>query len=138
MSKASDTKTFHIGDVLSAMTGTLVSPSHIDGVYEVLNWMTGESLMTHQLPRASRECEGLLRETFPDLAAVTFPDWSQVPAEDRERVIVHEWLAEQVATYGETRDVPQLPEDDHTQIDPIAELKMLRPDAPIVVIGGEA
>lgn len=49
-----ETKSFHIGDVLSAMTGTLVSPRHIGGVYDVLNWMTGESLMTHQLPRASR------------------------------------------------------------------------------------
>lgn len=134
MSKTTETKPFHIGDVLSAMTGTLVSRDHIGGVYNVLNWMTGESLMTHQLPRASRECEGLLRKTFPDLAAIDLPDWSSVPNEDKERVIVHEWLAAQAAAHGETREVPRLPEQDHTQIDPIAELKMMRPDAPIVAV----
>ena len=129
-----ETKSFHIGDVLSAMTGTLVSPRYIGGVYDVLNWMTGESLVTHQLPRASRECEGTLREAFPDLAAIKFPDWSRVPDADKERVIVREWLASQVATHGETREVPRLSEQDHTRIDPIAEFKMMRPDAEIITV----
>lgn len=50
------TKTFHIGDILSVTTSRLVSPSHIDGVYSILNWMTCDNLYTHQLPRAADEC----------------------------------------------------------------------------------
>lgn len=47
---------FHIGDILSITTERLVSPRLIEGVYDILNYMTGDNLMTHQLPRASRHC----------------------------------------------------------------------------------
>ena len=62
------TKQFHLGDVLSITTGRLVSPRHIDGVYDILNFMTGDNLFTHQLPRASDECKPYLVEQFPQLA----------------------------------------------------------------------
>ena len=51
---------FHIGDILSVTTGRLVSPRRMDGVYDILNFMTGDNLFTHQLPRAARECAGPL------------------------------------------------------------------------------
>ena len=63
------TKQFHLGDVLSITTGRLVSPRHIDGVYDILNFMTGDNLFTHQLPRASDECKPYLVAQFPQLAA---------------------------------------------------------------------
>lgn len=48
------TKTFHLGDILTITTGRLVSPRHMEGVYDILNWMTGEDLLvTHQIPRWS-------------------------------------------------------------------------------------
>lgn len=56
------TSSFHIGDILSITTGRLVSPRHIDGVYDILNWMTGDNLFTHQLPRAAGECAEWLAE----------------------------------------------------------------------------
>ena len=126
-------KTFHIGDILTAMTGRLVSPSHVDGLYGILDHMTGESLMTHQLPRGSREVEDILRERFPDLAAIEIPDWSDVPVEQRKDAVLT-WLGEMAAEHGETREVAPLDEDDHTHIDPIAELKMMRPDAEIIPV----
>lgn len=70
----SETKDFHIGDILSVTTGRLVSPEHIGGVYKILNWMTSENLMTHQLPRASRECEPFLKAQHPDLSEIVVPD----------------------------------------------------------------
>lgn len=47
------TKTFHVGDILSVITGRLVSPTHMDGIYAICSHLAGESVMTHQLPRIS-------------------------------------------------------------------------------------
>lgn len=123
---------FHIGDILSVMTGVLVSPRHVEAVYDLCGYMTGEKgLMTHQLPRASHECEPSLREQFPDLATLTMPDpW---PEGDPQTVVLG-WLAEQVEKYGETRTVQPLAAGDHTRIDPITELRMMRPDMPIFAV----
>lgn len=128
------TKDFHLGDILSITTSHLVSPRHIDGVYDILGWMTGEPLWTHQLPRASRECQPFLLQQHPDLTAVKFPEGLEGEAG------VAAWLAEQVAVYGEMRPVAPLASEDHTSIDPISELKMMRPDMPVigVEIDGEA
>lgn len=122
------TKTFHVGDIISITDGHLVSPRHVEGVYDILNWMTGESLMTHQLPRASRECEDNLKAQHPDLAEVVFPEGEHT----KETVLA--WLAGVVEQFGETREVAPLPEGDHTRIDPITELKMMRPDAEIIAV----
>jgi len=61
------TKTFDISDVLSITTERLVSSRHMDGVYDVLNFMTGENLFTHQLVRASKVCKPELLRQFPVL-----------------------------------------------------------------------
>lgn len=122
------TKTFHLGDILSVTTSRLVSPRHIGGVYDILGWMTGESLMTHQLPRAAGECEGPLRAQHPDLAEV------EVPEKFGGKADVDRWLAEQVAVYGETREVAPLAAGEHTHIDPLDELRMIRPDAEIITV----
>ena len=123
-----DTKAFHIGDILSVTTGRLVSPDHIGGVYNILGWLVGEDLMTHQLPRVARECEGFLREQFPDL-----PTEDDMPEFDGEESVLA-WLAEAVAQHGETREVPKMPEVDHTQINPLMEFQLMRPDAEIIPV----
>jgi hypothetical protein len=119
---------FHIGDILSAMTGRLVSPRHIDGVYDILGFLAGEPLWTHQLPRACREAEPILRERYPDLAAIVMPD------DFTGEAAVLAWLAQQVTIHGETRPVVPLDAADHTSIDPITELRMMRPDAEIIPV----
>jgi hypothetical protein len=43
-----------------------------------------------------------------------------------------DWESELVAIYGEARPVAPLAPVDHTSIDPIAEIKMMRPDLPII------
>lgn len=122
------TKTFHIGDILSVTTGKLISPRHIGGVYDILGWMSGEDLMTHQLSRVSRECEGPLREQFPDLAAIEVPGW--VNSEET----LTTWLAEVTATHGTTREVAPLADGDHTYIDPITEMHKVAPNAEIITV----
>lgn len=121
-----ETRTFHIGDILSVMTDRLVSPNHVGGVYTLLDWMTDSSSMTHQLPRLARECGPSLRSQFPDLAAVEVPD----DLEGEQPVM--SWLAKQAAQYGETREVARLDPADHTYIDPITEIRMVAPHLTII------
>lgn len=123
-----ETRDFHLGDILSVTTGLLVSPRHVDGVGDILTWMTGDSLFIHQLPRAGEECKGPLLAQHPDLAEVQVPDVFT----GKEHVLA--WLAEQVERYGETRPVAPLAEADHTRINPLDELRMIRPDMPVIAV----
>lgn len=128
----SETRAFHLGDVLTVTTGRFLCPDGVDGLYKILGWMTGESLMTHQLMRAGDECREPLLAQHPDLAYVEVPD------DFESESAVRAWLADQVAFYGERREVSPLHEDDHTRIDPLTELHMLAPHAPVIVVPPEA
>jgi hypothetical protein len=121
-----NSKDFHIGDILSITTGRLVSLRHMDGVYDILNWMTGDNLSTIQLGRASDECKPWLLRQHPQLAAIVVPELTL----QNWRA----WLNEMVAKYGEALAVEQIPEDDHERIDPLTELQRLRPDFEATVV----
>lgn len=109
-----ETKRFHLGDVLSVTTGVLMSPTLIRGVYKILNHMTGDNLFTHQLPRATRECQPHLKAQFPALANEKCDGVNEHNHKQR--------LAELVAKYGEWFDVTPVPEHAHEFIDPMSEL----------------
>jgi len=125
----SSTRTFHIGDILTITTGMLVSPRRVDGIYDILNFMTGDNLFTHQLPRGMDECAPSLREQFPDLAAISITE-DFGGSEER----VKAWLAGQVAAHGETREVEPLQRDEHTHINPLTELAKVAPHAEIITV----
>lgn len=110
------TQAFPTGAVLSVVTDVLVSENRIDGVYEVLNWMTGESLFTHQLPRVGREAAPLIVAMHPELSAAV-AEAEQVNGDNWR-----EWLATWRARYGETIAVPRLNIAEHERIDPMSEL----------------
>src|SRR3990170_796891 len=97
-----ESKLFHLGDILSITTGRLVSKRHIEGVYDILNFMTRDNLYTHQLPRASRECAPVLLVQHPQLAAVT---GDEVTQENFKA-----WLEDRCAEFGEELLVTQMPE----------------------------
>ena len=137
------TKQFHLGDVLSITTGRLVSPRHIDGVYDILNFMTGDNLFTHQLPRASDECKPYLVEQFPQLtgaemdSAIAELGDSLKTKTDKAGTekIVADWLAKQVAKYGEMFAVKPIPTDAHEVKDPIAEaVEMMGGPEKVIVV----
>lgn len=118
---------FHITDVLTITTGNLVSNRHMAGVYDLLSYMAGEDVYTHQIPRVMRECEPALRRQHPQLGAA---DTSGVTPENLAARTV-EW----VAAFGETLPVAPLSEDQHERIDPISELaEMVPPDRIIPVV----
>lgn len=60
-------KQFPLAQILTITTGRLLCP--IDGVYEILNHITGDSLFTHVLPRAGKFAKPILLEAYPELAA---------------------------------------------------------------------
>ena len=122
----SDPRSFHLGDILSVTTGRLVSTRHMDGLYDLLGFMAGESMFTHQLPRVADECEPELLRQHPDLADVDVPD------RFTGREHVEAWLAAQVARFGEYRKVTPLMPENHTAIDPLAELAMNHPHLRVI------
>lgn len=69
-----EAKVFHIGDMLSIYTGVLCLPNGIEGIYEILNHMTGTSLQTIQLPGAAEDMVGFLVEQHPWLKNITRDD----------------------------------------------------------------
>jgi hypothetical protein len=127
-----NTREFDLSDILSVVPGCLVSSRHMDGVYDILNFMTGDNLFTHQLPRAIGECEGPLVEQHPWLADVVTPAWKGTTNEEL-RIEVDAWVAELKAIHGEC--LPVTPLEDWHRMDPIQELAELteRPDRIIVV-----
>lgn len=116
---------FHIGDILSVTTGYLVSPSGMSGVYEILNYMTGDDLFTHQLPRAAEACRGPLLTQHPQLSEADCAGIDTYNHADR--------LAALVAQFGETLPVAPLSGGDYEPRDPITELAEMTA-APIILV----
>jgi len=106
-------KKFHFGDVLSIITGRLVSPGGMGRVYDLLEFMTGKSLLSDELPKAMDECRPYLLKQHPyfDLIEIknAVADLDKrlkgIENEERRREIVGKWLGEQVKKYSETIEV---------------------------------
>lgn len=69
----SETGNFPLGDILSVTNGILLSPRGVEGLYDILEWMTGDEVSTHQIPRVIGECREPLLDQHPDLAADALP-----------------------------------------------------------------
>lgn len=120
------TKEFPTRDVLSVITGRLMG--EIGGVYLVLNWMTGESVYTHQLPRISREAKPVILSLHPALVP-TIAEAEQVTQENYAT-----WRDTWEARYGLTITVPKLTIAEHERIDPLSELaEKVSPDKIVAV-----
>ena len=124
---------FSLGDVLTITTGKLVSRTGIDAIYKILNYMTGDNLFTHQLPRGMEECAPWLLRWYPALAEIQVPEFDQEDIEERKTAIFA-WVDSLVPKYGAELEVKRIPQDDHDQIDPVTELEgMIGKDRVIVV-----
>jgi hypothetical protein len=120
------TKEFATVDVLSTITGRLMGD--IGGVYEVLNWMTGESVFTHQLPRIGREATPVVVAAHPTLQQAV-DEAEQVNQENYK-----EWRQRWEDRYGPTIAVPKFGADTHESIDPMSELgEKVHPDKIITI-----
>lgn len=135
-STADEAREFHLGDILSITTGLLVSPRRMEGVYDILNFLTGDNLFTHQLPRACSACKPFLFNRFPcfdspemDLEVATLRLMMETSTgKANKKHLVTGWLSNQVAKYGETFEVKPVPSEAYKRIHPIAELATLISD----------
>lgn len=93
---------FHIGEILTAITGTYICPTGMAGVYAVIEWVTGERHEAHQLGRAADELRAEFHRQLPWLAQVTIPPFQGKPA----GLAVLDQLA---AEYGEYHRLERLP-----------------------------
>jgi hypothetical protein len=131
-----DTKQFHIGDLISVTTGQLVSPNHIDGVYDVCDHVTGEQHMIHQLPRARETVTPWLFHQHPWLKDIDVPEFdipSEGSSEDAMRIVLT-WVDQVAARYGEFHDVAPMPFGMYVGREPITELQEMAPQAQIITI----
>jgi hypothetical protein len=113
---------FHIGDILSITTGRLTSPRGIDGIYDILGYMTEDSPFTTQLGRFAEECTPYLERQLGE----AIKPHSEVPETIIDRLSLYKWLYS--VTEGMNGDpflkVSKVGEKDHAVMDAITELGM--------------
>lgn len=119
-------KAFPTADVIGTITGRLLGK--IDGIYQVSEFMCGEPVWTHRLPRVGREIQPVVLRQHPQLAPVI---------EEAETVTRDNWqecLARWIERFGPTIALRPMTADDHESIDPISELaEKVHPDRIVVV-----
>lgn len=123
-----ESKEFHLSDILTITSGVLLS-IQMKGVYGILNYMTGDSVYTHQIPRVSKECAPRLLGLYPWLA--------DIKVSHLNRDNISEWFEKEwptlVEKYGEYHKVYPLHFDDHEYIDPVEEIETMCPGKVIKV-----
>jgi hypothetical protein len=126
---------FDLGDILTITEGSLVSPRHMEGVHDILDYMTGDQLFTHALIRAANTCKPALLAQHPQLTDIKAPEWDRT---GDVKAQVDDWLALMKLEHGDALPVAPLAEWHH--IDPVQELAEMteRPDRIVVVETGAA
>ena len=98
-----DNMKFHIGDVVSVTTGKLLSPRKMEGIYEILDFLTGDSLYTHELPFASKFTKPYLLSQHPEL--------SEINKDEINTENYKEKLDALVAEYGEYLEITNISDE---------------------------
>jgi hypothetical protein len=97
MADTREVRVFHLGDVLSIITGVLLSPRYMDGVYELIRYLMGESPSVDRLNEAMVLCRVYLIDHYEMLGGL---DTSDVEFENWRA-----WLTHQTGLYGEWIEV---------------------------------
>jgi hypothetical protein len=121
-------KLFHIGDIGSVVTERMMSPRQMAGLYDILNYMSGDDLYTHQLPRVSREAKSALLQQHPQLQAMI--EEAETITRDNWQTVLDGWVKQ----FGKELPVSPMNLDQHENIDPISEAaERMHPDRIIVI-----
>lgn len=122
-----ETKSFPTADVLGVVTGRLLREGGFNDLHEVVEWMAGEPVFTHQIPRICDEASPVIVAMHPELQAVVRE--AEVMDGGNCLAIVAGWRQR----YGETITVPRMNADQHERIDPVSELaEKVHPDNIII------
>jgi hypothetical protein len=107
-------KKFHISDILCVITGKMVSIRNMEGLYDILNYMSNDNLHTHQLVRVMKECKPYLIKQFPHFESIDVSGVNDDNLLERIEALEKE--------HGSYFKVEPLPEGVHEYINPIAEM----------------
>lgn len=115
-------KKFKLESVLSAIRGILLCP--IGEVYEVLNFLTGDNLYTHQLPRAGEVCQAPVFSEHPflkdiDLEGINPENWKQRLTKIKSKY---------------PNEIELSPIENWKHVDPIDELQGMVGEKPIIMV----
>jgi hypothetical protein len=122
-----ESRTYRLDDILTMTTGRLLSARGIEAVYDLANYMTGDYLLTHQLPRAVEACGPALLDQHPQLRGIEPPAGID-PADFAG------WLTDTERVHGRQLLVTPLPPGVWEHRDPIEELcDKVGPERVIVV-----
>lgn len=111
-----DEAEFDTLDVLGTATGRLLREGGMSAIHEICEFVAGEPVWTHQLPRVMREFSEHFKKTYPDFAAV-FDEVQDMTSENYAEIAAS-WLAR----YGAKIRVTRMTHDEHERIDPMSEL----------------
>ena len=112
---------FSLGVVLSVTTGKLLCP--FDELHKFLDYLTGESLFTHQLIRGREAAVPYILSIYPEIESTNVPEIDGT-SEEREAQ-VKEFLNDLVDS-GYLRDYEFEPMKDFESRNPIEELIEMR------------
>jgi hypothetical protein len=118
------TKSFYTGDILSITTGYLLTREPgLGAVYEILNHLTGDSLMTHQIPLAADAMTPELHQQLPWTRDLT------PAAGDTETLLA--WRDQAIADHGEYHNLEPAPLAWGSH-DPIRDLHNVAPHMKVI------
>lgn len=114
---------FKTEDVLGLYSGRLLG--NIGGIYEAANYLSGQTVFTHMIPKVHDRVKPILERRFPELAEVDFSDVT--PSN------VSEKLASYREKFGDEMDLKGL----EGCIEKVSFAEGLNPEKVIVVVAPE-
>lgn len=88
-----ESRRFHLGDLLSVTTGILVSPRYMDGLSDIVSYLTGADLDVDRIQQTLQVCRAYVIAEVPAL------DDADVAELDKDNW--RGWLDTQTGRFGE-------------------------------------
>ena len=128
-------RSFDVRDVLTVTTGMMLSKKGMSGLYDILNYLTGSDLCTHQLPRAAEEAEPHIFKQVPELDSLEMKLavrelLSTLNTTTSKNEAIDNWVLKLInGDYGITVDemieLEPLPTGAYMSLEPIDELELM-------------
>lgn len=102
----SESKMFHIGDVLSVSTGLVVSPRGMNGVYDILSFMTKDpGISTIGLAAVADSCKEAIHIQYPLLANIITPNFNTAVFKEKA---ISDWVESMALSFGTELEIRPL------------------------------
>lgn len=115
---------FTTGEIISAGLGKLCC--EMDRVYAIMNYLTGDNLFTHQLPRAFHACNAWVKQQHPWL--------NELDETKCNKDTYRAWLADAELRFGTEHELEPLPFGQWRSCDPVSELIQLTENKDNIIV----